>query len=311
MNSRAFAAVVFLLVGAWSQAAYAAPPPSGNAPEAAETDATDLQVGQRYEAGTRLRVAMKGISFVIPRYWSGGMAEGADTLRLASPTKPGMGLVYLFGNIKPQELAARLADSKELPDGIILPLAAPVRATGSRTMAVYREGDLIGRAMAISGPSQNAVIYLFAGPSNQSAYYERLLEELAASTSFTKVKPENLRKIWHDLVAGMMLTRLSSFSAGEAGGGSSSSVWHLCPNGRFVYSHSPPDVDAPDLSASGGQESGAWSVEMKGTDAFLVLTAGHGIQTVHSLGYDGVKTYLDEAQVSRIPSNRCVDGPRR
>jgi hypothetical protein len=194
---------------------------------------------------------------------------------------------------------------------VILQLAAPVRKTGARSAAFYREGDLIGRALAISGPSQNAVIYFFAGPSAQSAYYERLLEEFATSTSISKVRPEDLRKIWHDLMAGMMLTRLSSFSAGEAGGGSSSSVWHLCPNGGFLYSRSPGTTDPSASEEQRDPGTGTWRVEMKGSDALLVLTGGNGLQTILSLEYDGVKTYLDDAQVARVPSNRCADGLSR
>src|SRR5437879_13354783 len=109
----------------------------------------------------------------------------------------------------------------------------------------------------------------------------------------------------------MMLTRLSSFSAGEAGGASSSSVWHLCPNGGFVYLRSPGGVETSDPSASGDesrQGTGSWRVEMRGTDALLVLTTANGTQTVHSLEYDGTKLYLDEAQVSRSPSKRCDEG---
>jgi hypothetical protein len=311
MNSRALAGALILLAGYWGQPVSAASPPAGNSRQTAVIEAVDLQIGSRYEAGTRLRVAIKGLSFVIPQYWSGRIAEGDESLRLTSDTKPGIGLVYMVTNIKPQELAARLADSQELPDGVILQLAAPVRTIGSRSTAFYREGDLIGRALAISGPSENAVIYVIAGPHTQRAYYERLLEELAASTSFTKIGPEELRKIWHELLAGMMLTRLSSFSAGEGAGGSATSVWHLCRNGSFVYLHSPGATDPSDSEEHRDPGSGAWRVQMKGRDPFLVLTGGNRLQTVHSLEYDGVKTYLDEAQVSRVPSKRCADGLNR
>ena len=114
---------------------------------------------------------------------------------------------------------------------------------------------------------------------------------------------------WEDLLAGMMLKRVSSHSSGDGGGFKTTSVWHLCRGGSFRYSRSSTvSVEAPgSLGSSTNQvsQTGRWSVVSKGSEALLVLKHSSGTQTLHLIAYDGENTSLDGEPVSREPSKEC------
>ena len=114
---------------------------------------------------------------------------------------------------------------------------------------------------------------------------------------------------WEDLLAGMMLERVSSHSSGNGGGFTATSVWHLCRDGSFRYSHSSSaSVEAPgSLGSSTSQisQTGRWSVAVKGGEALLVLRHSNGTQTLYPITYDGENTSLDGERVSRVPSKQC------
>ena len=114
---------------------------------------------------------------------------------------------------------------------------------------------------------------------------------------------------WEDLLAGMVLKRVSSHSSGDGGGFKATSVWHLCRDGSFRYSRSSTvSVEAPgSLGSSTNQvsQTGRWSVVSKGSEALLVLKHSNGTQTSHPIRYDGENTSLDGEPVSRVPSNQC------
>ena len=57
---------------------------------------------------------------------------------------------------------------------------------------------------------------------------------------FSDVAPEDPANVvarWQDLLAGMALKRIEQYTSGGGGGYNTSTVWNLCRDGRFTYSH--------------------------------------------------------------------------
>ena len=125
-----------------------------------------------------------GTSFVIPPHWQGFIPPGSRTFYLESPTKPGIGLIGIIQDTTPEELEDHLNEPQVIEEGYVLHPVGSATRTGTRITASYHSGDNIGRALAFFGPSERSVICLFTGPKDETAYYESLLEQIAASTRF-------------------------------------------------------------------------------------------------------------------------------
>jgi hypothetical protein len=158
----------------------------------AELSITDPESGEFYRSHTRIGLAA-GTSFLIPSEWQGVLPPGSRTFYLESPKSPGIGLVAVIQDATPEELEDHLNEPQVIEEGYVLqPLASAQRA-GPRITAAYHSGDNIGRAIAVFGPSPIGILYLFAGPKDQLDYYDRLLEEIVASTQFDHVEGKPTR----------------------------------------------------------------------------------------------------------------------
>ncbi len=274
-----------------------------------ETSTQDIKAGQQYGSGIRVRAPTLGASFVIPKDWLGGMPPGSQAFLLGSNTKAGLGLAVMFHAVTPQEVADQLNEPQALEEGFVLHPVGSAKRVGNRMTASYHAGEHVGRAVAVLGPEQNAIVYLFTGPKDQGAYYDALIEEIAASTQFTKVDSADVLNRWRELLTGMTLKRLEQYSSGVGGGYNMSTAWHLCRDGRFTYTHSSHiTIQVPGGGTSNADQDhrqGTWRVEVKGADALLVLTEDNGAVRSHALAYDGEKTFLDKERVFRVESEGC------
>jgi hypothetical protein len=270
----------------------------------------DIKAGQKYEGGTRVRVPLHGMSFVIPQEWIGSLAQSSQFFLLESNSKPGLGIVVLQPNVTPEELIRHMNEQQVLDENLVLQPVGRAQRSGDRIAAAYQAGENVGRALAVLGPAQAAIVYLFMGPKTETEYYDRVLGQITNSTQFTALDTASVTNHWHDLLAGMMLKRLEQYSSGAGGGYNMSTVWHLCRDGRFSYMHSSHvTVNVPGgegmSSADEDVRHGRWRVEVKGTDALLILTEDNGAVRSHALAYDGEKTYLDNQRVFRVASEEC------
>jgi hypothetical protein len=284
--------------------------PTPNLSLSQESTAVEIEFGRQYEGGTRVSTATHGVSFIVPPEWTGGLPQGSQPFLLGSNTKPGIGIVVMIQAVTPEELVERLNEPQVLDEGFVLHPAGPINRSGQRLAASYQAGENVGRAVAVLGPRQNAIVHSFVGPRDFAAYYETLLERMAASTQFSSINPAVGRtSSWRALLAGMMLKRMQQYSSGIGGGYNMSTVWHLCRDGRFTYEHtSHVTVQIPDSGLSAADQDrrqGTWQVEIKGTDAVLILTGDDGAVTSHALAHDGEKTFLDGERVFRLNSEEC------
>jgi hypothetical protein len=281
--------------------------------------AEELVPGATYAAGTRVQSASAGLSFVVPRGWVGkfGQDAGNQVLVLGSHTIEGVGLAIVQAGRGAAEMLADLEGPQDLGAGVVLqPTGRPVTA-GARTTARYEHATYVGRALALSGPSSNGVVFFFAGPRQHERLYMQLLDELAASTTFGPprpapvARPGELEQAWTELLAGHMLRYFSSYGSGGGGGGMSSSrVLHLCRDGRFAYAgNSLVTMNVPGGSASSGGRDGArgrWQLESATRDTVvLVLVEDGGQQTRWHVRYDGSKTLVNGRRWFRVASDAC------
>lgn len=272
-------------------------------------DATELQAGQEYQAGTRIKLSAAGFSFVVPQHWLGGLPPGAQIIILGSRTTPGFGMVTILNDVTADDVAGQLGESQAFSHDLVFEPDGKVVREGDKLKASFVAGDKIGRALVVMGPVGNAVLYFFGGPATEAPAYTTLLHELAGSTQFFEVTREALVRPWQERLAGKMLRRLSSYSSGTSGGYNSSSTLHLCRDRQFYYhSVSSVSINVPGATAGGGdkeERQGQWRVEMQGTTPMLILADRDGSTSTHPLGYDGEKTFLDGERVFRVQSDAC------
>ncbi len=254
----------------------------------------DLRAGRFYHGETRLRIPFLGVSLTVPRHWRVRLPAGSQVAHLDSSRRPGLGLLIVLDETTVEEAEARLSEPFALEEAYVLDPAAPVRREGMRLYASYLHGDQVGRAVALLGPANQAVIYFIAGPEQEGDYYAGLLAGLADSTMFMSREMMTHLKAWYGQLMGQ---RLSRSVGGE------SRVWHLCSDGTFLYEFRRGDVSAE--KAVGFDESGTWRVEVREQTPRLVLQVPHALPKEQRLARQGKALTLNDDIVERSLSNRC------
>lgn len=280
--------ILLCTCGAW-------PLPTAGAVAFGSDPVEDLRAGRFYQGGTRVRIPFLGVSFKVPRQWRLRLPAGSRVAHLDSPRQPGVGLVIVLDQTTARDVEARLNEPFALEEAYVLDPAAPVRREGSRLYASYMHGDQVGRAVAVLGPADQAMLYFLAGPAQESDGYAALLAELAASTDFMSRDTVTRLKAWYDQLMGQRLSR-------SAGG--ESSVWHLCGDGTFLHEFRRHNGAGDE--ADGFDESGTWRVEIRGRAPRLVLEMPHALPREHRLAREGGAVRLDEDLFERTQSNRCL-----
>jgi hypothetical protein len=175
-------AVVFFISCGASLGAEPAGPQPGDSIQI--PSAVEARAGEEYGAGTRIRVGAAGVSFVVPQGWVGGMPPDSQVLILGSPSTPGFGMMFFLIDVSTEDIEAHMSAVQPIAHDLIFEPAGPVSKTGGRLAAAYTGAGMIGRALALVGPSRNGVLYFFGSLPDEVATLGRLLEELAASTVF-------------------------------------------------------------------------------------------------------------------------------
>lgn len=182
------AILIGLCYGGWFAPLFAMSPA-----DSPKLSAIAPEPGEFYRSHTRIELAA-GSSFSIPSDWQGFLPPGSRTFYLESPKHSGVGLVAAIQDATPEELENHLNEPQVIDEGYVLQPLGSASRTAQRITATYVNGDNIGRAIAMFGPSLEGILYLFTGPKEQVEYYDQLLEEIAASTTFLKPSKDRLEK---------------------------------------------------------------------------------------------------------------------
>lgn len=153
----------------------------------AEETVAEWEPGKLYRAGVRVSDPATGGSFVIPSEWEGRVPPGSDALLLGSERHAGVGVVALMARTDRAELKQKLSEPQDFGGEVILQLSSPLEEDDRTIRASYLHGNVVGRACAVMGPEGRAIVFFLAGPTSDADLYERLLSELASSTTFEPV----------------------------------------------------------------------------------------------------------------------------
>lgn len=153
----------------------------------AEETVAEWEPGKLYRAGVRVSDPATGGSFVIPSEWEGRVPPGSDALLLGSERHAGVGVVALMARTDRAELKQKLSEPQDFGGEVILQLSSPIEEDDRTIRASYLHGNVVGRACAVMGPEGRAIVFFLAGPASDADLYERLLSELASSTTFEPV----------------------------------------------------------------------------------------------------------------------------
>ncbi|MGH7254284.1 MAG: hypothetical protein ACREI3_00775 [Nitrospirales bacterium] len=304
---------LLILLGAWLGACVGprtpAPEQAITPPPFEERYVLELEVGHRYPAGTRLRVPLFGLSFVLPEAWEGRLAPGSEFLLLQSEGRQGVGIVLFLLDVTLEELAQRLETPQTFGHGMAFMPTGPVHESGGLLAASYSSENLVGRATAVKGPSGQGLIVFLAGSTGLGEAFEQAGEALATSTRFFPVETTRAEQRWREYVSGMRIAVILPVTNAHAGRVAVRSVWDLCPGGTYRARHEPVlTVEAPGGSEFLGQgtvEAGRWRVEVGGLEAWVIFEEPGGRVTRYALEYDGEGLLVDGTRASRGVSPDC------
>lgn len=283
-------------------------------PAGVPAGAVELQAGEQYASGTRVRSSADGLSFVIPEEWLGGLPPDSAAVVLGSNTRPGLGMIIMRSATSWQEIESFLMQPQDLGNGVVLSPTARGQQTARGYEITLANAMYTGHAIGRMGDQGNGVIVFFGGPAADQAYYARLAAGTAELVQFATPGESDTALQWRAHLAGMMLRRSSSYYSGGSDGsyvgGSSSQALHLCSDGSYAYiSHSSVAADAgggtSGYSGGDGAELGRWTVETIGARDLLSLRSSNGEVSQHVLQAQGNQTYVDGERALRVQSERC------
>jgi len=168
------------------------------------------------------------------------------------------------------------------------------------TLAFARQGDAAaGEGATPLGENANPLAVPRAAPSPSAA----------GSDAGSLDDGTPLGREWAQFLAGKKATKMSSYSSGSAGGYSSRTDVHLCPNGQFALRGSDlVTVDVGDAGGYSGGNSGGqgtWHIITQGNLAGIELRYAGGQVEQHRLDYQDTKTYVDGERWLITPSEVC------
>ena len=98
------------------------------------------------------------------------------------------------------EIEQYLNAPQDLGDGVVLSPKGTAKLSGSSISMDYTNSMYIGKLMGLMGAMDNAVLFFFAGPSSESAYYDVQLEKLISTVKFTQPQTTDLNQQWRQLL---------------------------------------------------------------------------------------------------------------
>lgn len=298
-------ALVLLGLACTCTGALAELPVTGPLSAIRQSEVRDLRVGEHYREGTRVRLPFEGALFVVPKDWRASLRAGS-VIFLDSAVTPGLGTIHLLTEIAREALLAQLDEPQSIEAGFVLHPVGSIQEEGQKLIGQHAAADDVGVTVALLGPFRNAVIYQFVGRKTARDTYQRLAEELAASTQFMNEQDRQILRAWYERLTGMMLSpHLDSRVAQSVG----STAFHLCSDGRFIRIirlQAVPDRPAEGEDGGAYHETGTWRIEMQGTKAGIILTKSSGGMDQHVVRNEGEQLLLDGQVASVTVSNSCL-----
>ena len=144
----------------------------------------DVVSGITYRAGTRLRIPGTGWSFVVPGGWQCHRPDDADMPFLIPEEGKELGMMFPLAEVTRDALREQLREPLSLLHGLSFIPAGSQVETEAWIAQSYEGEEMAGRALAVTGTGNKAVIYFLMGPPHKMSVFESVLEQLGQSTRF-------------------------------------------------------------------------------------------------------------------------------
>ena len=144
----------------------------------------DVVSGITYRAGTRLRIPGTGSSFVVPDGWQSHRPDDAEMPFLVPEEGKELGMMFPLTEITRDALREQLREPLSLLHGLSFIPAGSQVETEAWIAQSYEGEEMAGRALAVTGSGNKAVVYFLMGPSRDMSVFHSVLEQLGQSTRF-------------------------------------------------------------------------------------------------------------------------------
>ena len=149
----------------------------------------DVVSGITYRAGTRLRIPGTGWSFVVPEGWQSNRPDDAEMPFLIPEEGKDLGMIFPLTEVTRETLREQLREPLSLLHGLsFIPSGSQVE-TEAWIAQSFEGEEMAGRALAVMGAVNAAVIDFLMGPPQQMAVFHSVLEQLGQSTRFGESGP--------------------------------------------------------------------------------------------------------------------------
>ncbi|MCW5797644.1 MAG: hypothetical protein KIT40_04025 [Nitrospira sp.] len=144
----------------------------------------DVVSGITYRAGTRLRIPGTGWSFVVPDGWQSNRPDDAEMPFLIPEEGKELGMMFPLPEVTRDALREQLREPLSLLHGLSFIPAGSQVETEAWIAQSYEGEEMAGRALAVMGAGNTAVIYFLMGAPHNMSIFQSVLEQLGQSTRF-------------------------------------------------------------------------------------------------------------------------------
>lgn len=267
--------------------------------------AEEIQPDVEYQGPRELGIASLGVSFKLPKGWTGGLPQGAEAFVVGREGKNG----YVFITAQEATVAQAKAEmSRALPiDQLMMTPKGEATVAGSTITNRYTvtggATELQGEAIAKIGKSGMGVMVLAVATPADLPVFQKVAREIVGSLKIVAPpKPPPAPKAstggyWGKKLAGQRLLRFFHGS-----GYNEKQEMVICPSGQFARRFEGGGYTVNVASgAFVSQNGGTWSATGNASSGVLTLTYNDGRTASYNLSIDGDKLLLDGNRWLREP----------
>jgi hypothetical protein len=256
---------------------------------------TDAQIGQQYQAGTRVNLAKHGLSFVVPTAFTGTtLLNAGSQITVLSRAQDVSVVVWAFSGLEPQDAALWLVYPIEISENLKFELQAQPVVQNNLVYA-YHTSPQLDSLTVISFGQNNAIGFTIITTKSASQELSAIANGLLSSVAFAPSPTfETVQQLRQGL-GGLYLLHYSFKAIGSSGFGGTENKrqWDLCKNGTYAYfgrvessytTNNPYATSSLSVfNTSGASETGTWRV-FAVNDAYTLLTiSNQGVLDSHIL----------------------------
>ena len=256
---------------------------------------TEAQIGQQYQAGTRVNIAKHGLSFVIPSAFTGTtVLSGGSQLTVLSRAQDISVVVWAFSGLEPREAAVWLAYPIEISQNLKFQLQAPPVVQNNLVYAYHTSPQLDSLTIIAFGQN-NAIGFTIISTKSASQELSGIANGLLGNVAFAPSPTfETVQQLRQGL-GGLYMLHYSFKAVGSSGFGGTENKrqWDLCSNGTYAYfgrvessytTNNPyADTSLSVFSTSGANEVGVWRVFAVNNVYTLLTISNQGVLDSHIL----------------------------